>query len=88
MRVNSTLVDDSEQAARAEYLYQKGIQRSKPAPGWTDAFSALYSDPNAYYSHGYHLSYEAPQRENQVSLALEHILDRFGEQLQSLQMQG
>jgi hypothetical protein len=32
-RVNSTLVDDSEQAARAEYLYQKDIQRSRPAPG-------------------------------------------------------
>jgi hypothetical protein len=50
MRINSTLVDDSEQAARVEYLYLKGIQRSKPAPGWTYAFSAPYSIPNAWLS--------------------------------------
>jgi hypothetical protein len=79
MRVNTTQVDDTEQAARAEYLYQKGIHHSNPAPGWPGAYSAPYSDSDGYY---------ALQRENQVPLALERILDRFGDQLQSLQMQG
>jgi hypothetical protein len=84
-RFNSSLVDDTEHSARAEYRYQQGVQRPRPAPGWTDPYSAPYRDPNAY-SQGFHASYEAPQRENQAPLEL--ILNRFGDQLQSLLMQG
>jgi hypothetical protein len=75
MRFNSSLVDDTEHNARAEYRYQQ------------DPCSAPYSDPNAY-SQGFHASYEAPQRENQAPSALDRILDRFGGQLQSFLMQG
>jgi hypothetical protein len=75
-RFNSSQVDDTEHNARAEYRYQQGVRRPMPAPGWTDPYSAPYSDPNAY-SQGYNASYEAPQRENQVPPALEHILNRF-----------
>jgi hypothetical protein len=86
-RVNSSLVNDMEQAARVEYRYQQSVQRSRPAPGWTDPYSAPFSDPNAY-SHGFHASYEVLKRENQVPPTLKRILDRFGGHLQSLLMQG
>jgi hypothetical protein len=86
-RFNSSQVDDKEHNARAEYRYQQSVRRPMPVPGWTDPYSAPYSDPNAY-SQGYNVSYEAPQRENQAPPALECILNRFKGQLQSFLRQG
>jgi hypothetical protein len=77
MRVNSTQVDDTEQAARAEYLYQKGIHRSNPAPGWPGPYSAPYSDSGAFYGHGYYARIRCLRHWNLSLIALEINYSRF-----------
>jgi hypothetical protein len=78
-RYNSSQVDDREHDARADFCYQQANRRPMPAPGYVDAYSAPYSDPNAY-GQCLHASFEAPQRESQAPPALdrmERILERI-----------
>jgi hypothetical protein len=50
-----------------------------PAPGYVDAYSAPYSDPNAH-GQGLCASHDSPQRESQAPQALdrmERIMERM-----------
>jgi hypothetical protein len=61
IRYNSLQVNDDEADARAEYRYQQH-HHPMPAPGYVDAYSTPYSDPNAQ-GQGFCVSHIEPQRE-------------------------
>jgi hypothetical protein len=68
---NSSQVDDQEADARADYRYHQYCHPT-PAPGYVDAYSAPYSDPNAQ-GQGLRASHDEPQRESQAPQALDHM---------------
>jgi hypothetical protein len=64
-RYNSTAVDDQENDARNEYLYQQGrhiCSATSSAPGYPAHFSAPFYEADAY-GQG-HRAFTAPSREN------------------------
>jgi hypothetical protein len=69
-RFNSTQVEDREYDARVEYRYHQATRRLSSVPGYGDAYSASFNDPNAY-GQGHRASNAATQRESQAPPALD-----------------
>jgi hypothetical protein len=69
---NSTQVDDRDCDARVEYCYHQATRRTTSVPGYVDAYSAPFNDPNAY-GQGHCASNAATQRESQAPQALDHM---------------
>jgi hypothetical protein len=90
-RFNSTQLDDCECDARVEYRYHQATRHPTSAPGYVDAYSAPFNDPNAY-GQGHRTSNAATQRESQAPQAL-NCMERILESIEcatsasSLQLQ-
>jgi hypothetical protein len=80
IRFNSTLVNDEEADARADFRYHRHRQSAQTA-GYVGTYSAPFSDPSAR-SRGFCASFDDSKRESQASLALDHI-ERIMEQQQA-----
>jgi hypothetical protein len=70
-RFNSTLVNDEEADARANFRYHRHRQSAQTA-GYVGAYSAPFSDPSAR-SRGFRASFDDSKRESQASPALDRI---------------
>jgi hypothetical protein len=70
-RFNSTLVNDDEVDARANFRYHRHRQTAQTA-GYVGAYSAPYSDPSAR-SRGFCASFDDSKRESQATPALDRI---------------
>jgi hypothetical protein len=68
-RFNSTMLDDRECDARAEYIHH-ATRRVPSVPGYVGSYSSPFTDPNAY-GQGHHASSTAPRRESPVPQALD-----------------
>jgi hypothetical protein len=80
-RFNSTLVNDDEVDARADFRYHQHRQSAQTA-GYIGAYSAPFSDPSAQ-SRGFRASFDDSKEESQASPALdriEHIMERMERQ--------
>jgi hypothetical protein len=70
-RFNSTLLDDRESDARAEYNFH-ATRRISSAPGFLASFTTPFHDPNAY-GQGHRASSAAPQGESPAPQALNQM---------------
>jgi hypothetical protein len=74
-RFNSSLVNDQERDARADYIFHHSRRvrsATTSAPGYPESYSAPFYDPNAYVQ-GHCASSAAPPRESPAPPALDRM---------------